>query len=139
MRISKLSYKDRDWEIKDLELDKVCLLVGKNSTGKSKTLSAIDYLGKIITQKIGFYKETEWNVTFQENDGEIKYKFHTGNKLVIHSTRDVKKYPFLEDIAFWAEHSYGFKFSSINPERPVNQEEFNLLTSVGKYPRYTSH
>ncbi|HWK02286.1 MAG TPA: ATP-binding protein [Puia sp.] len=180
MRLTKLSYKDKDWELRDLGFDKVCLLVGKNSTGKSKTLSTIDYLGKLITQKIGFYKETEWNVTYQENNDELNYKFRIGhsnsewvveyeeialnketflqrtgpetatiynslsrqkesinppaNKLVIHATRDVKKYPFLEDIAIWAENSFGFKFGSISPDRPINQEEFNLLTVVEEIP-----
>ncbi len=180
MKISRLSYKDRDWEIKDLQFDRVCLLVGKNSTGKSKTLSTIDYLGKIITQKIGFYKQTAWNITFRENGQEINYVFEVrlletewvieyeaitvnnetrlqrtgpetadiynsvinqfeqinppGNKLVIHTTRDIRKYPFLEEIAIWAENSFGFKFSSISPERPINQEEFNLLTVVEEIP-----
>lgn len=35
------------------------------------------------------------------------------NKLVIHIHRDIKKYPFLEDIAVWAEQAYSFKFASI--------------------------
>src|SRR5579872_1782429 len=78
MRLIRLSYKDPTWEIKNLEFDKVCLLVGKNSTGKYKTLFTIDYLGKIITQKIGFYKATEWDITFQENDDQINYKFRVG-------------------------------------------------------------
>jgi len=180
MKLTKLSYKDSDWEIKKLEFDKVCLLVGKNSTGKSKTLFAIDYLGKLITQKTGFYKATEWDITFQEEGDEINYKFRTAypngewaveyeeivinertllhrtgpetatinnllshqkdsiyppaNKLVIHTIRDVKKYPFLEDIAIWAENSFGFKFGSIGPDRPYNQQEYNLLTVVEEIP-----
>lgn len=180
MKISKLSYKDSDWEINNLEFDGVSLLVGKNSTGKSKTLSTIDYLGKIIVQKIGFHKQTSWNITFQESGLEINYVFEirslknewvvdyeaitvnkeirlqrTGpetadiynlliarheqvnppaNKLVIQTNRDVRKYPFLEDIAIWAENSFGFKFSSISPERPIKEEEFNLLTAVEAIP-----
>ena len=176
MILIKLSYKDPDWEIKNLEFDKVCLLVGKNSTGKSKTLFTIDYLGKLINQKIDFHKRTSWDITFQDADNLITYKFSTSyidnyiavdheqiqfnketvllredseiaeisnflskgkekiyppaNKLVIHTNRDVKKYPFLEDIAIWAENSFGFKFGSIGPDRAYNQQEYNLLTAV---------
>src|SRR5690242_21058204 len=39
------------------------------------------------------------------------------NKLIVHTTRDVKKYPYLEEIAIWAERSFGFKFGTIGPDR----------------------
>ena len=52
MKLIKLSYKDDEWELRDIEFEDVSLIVGINSTGKSKTLSRIDLLGRILMQKI---------------------------------------------------------------------------------------
>ncbi|SFE92140.1 AAA domain-containing protein, putative AbiEii toxin, Type IV TA system [Chitinophaga sp. CF118] len=180
MKLTELSYKTANWEIKNLEFDNVSLIVGKNSTGKSKTLRAIDLLGKILTQRVGLVEESTWNVTFSSDKyGTINYQFIVetsngesfvsfeqmavddkvyvhrklqqaslqnvldnigntiyppSNKLTIHITRDIKKYPYLEEIIIWAERSYGFKFGSIGPEVPYNQQEYNLLTAVDEIP-----
>jgi AAA15 family ATPase/GTPase len=179
MRLTELSYKTTDWEIKNLEFDNVSLIVGKNSTGKSKTLGVVDLLGKIITQKVSLLGRGAWNVTFlSEKFGVINYKFETGStigdpqvkyeritiggkiylqrnserttlfseldktlqeiyppegKLTIHTTRDIRKYPYLEEIINWAEHSYGFKFGVIGPEFPHNLD-YNLLNVIDDIP-----
>lgn len=56
------------------------------------------------------------------------------NKLVIHTNRDTKKYPFLEKIAIWAEHSFGFKFSNIAPQYHLGGLDFDFLTPVENIP-----
>lgn len=55
-------------------------------------------------------------------------------KLIIHTNRDVKKYPYLEDLSNWAEQSYGFKFGNISPYSFLNQKEYDLLTAVEDIP-----
>lgn len=180
MRLIEFSYRDADWEIRNLEFGMVSLIVGKNSTGKSKTLSSIDLLGKIITQKVNLPVETDWDISFITDDSVIfNYKFRTGiqqddivvlyeqitrneetvllrntpekatiknilskeelinpptNKLIVHTTRDVKKYPYLEEIAIWAERSFGFKFGTIGPDKGFSKQEYNLLTTVEEIP-----
>lgn len=174
---------DSNWELKNLQFGVVNLIVGRNSTGKTRTLQTIDLLVKMITQKRNLNWGGHWDITF-ENDkkDEIHYQFSTSfqkqgvtfekmhlnqflvlarnrkhhgeqakiknylnkddfefvyppdNKLVIHSNRDVKKYPFLEDIANWAEQSYGFKFGNISPYSLLNQQEYDLLTAVEDIP-----
>ncbi|MGB1204981.1 MAG: ATP-binding protein [Chitinophagales bacterium] len=53
------------------------------------------------------------------------------NKLILHIRRDVKEYPFLEDIISWAEHSYGFKFAHITPSASfLAEKKYSLLTNV---------
>lgn len=183
MKIKSLSYIDSNWELKNLQLGNVNLIVGKNSTGKSRTLQTIDLLVKMITQKRDLNWGGQWDITFENHKREeINYKFSTSvkhqgvtfekmfvdsdlvlarnrqnygdkakiknsinkgifdfiyppdNKLIIHTNRDIKKYPFLEDIANWAEQSYGFKFGNISPYSLLNQQEYDLLTAVEDIP-----
>lgn len=183
MKIKELSYIDTNWELNNLQLGNVNLIVGKNSTGKTRILQTIDLLVKMITQKRNLNWGGQWDVKFEKFKGEeIHYQFSTSyqkqgvtfekiflngnlvltrnrkhygeqakiknflnknlfefvyppnNKLVIHSNRDIKKYPFLEDIANWAEQSYGFKFGNISPYSLLNQQEYDLLTAVEDIP-----
>ena len=78
MKIIKLSYTDTNWEIKNLEFDNANLLVGKNSTGKSRTLSTIDLLYKMLTQKRDLNWGGKWEIVFQTtNNDTIEYSFAT--------------------------------------------------------------
>ncbi len=172
---------DSNWELSNFQLGTVNLIVGKNSTGKTKTMQTIDLLVKMITQKRNLNWGGRWEIVF-ENDKkeEIRYQFSTSfqnpgvtfekmfldgklmlsrdrsqkeptkirnivnnrfdyinppdEKLIIHTNRDVKKYPYLEDIANWAEQSYGFKFGNISPYSRLNQQEYDLLTAVEDIP-----
>jgi predicted ATPase len=183
MKIKELSYIDPNWELKNLQLGVVNLIVGKNSTGKTRTLQTIDLLVKMITQKRNLNWGGQWDIKFENHKNEeIQYQFSTSyqkqgvtfekmflngnmilsrdrkdlkgqariknflnkgsfdivyppeNKLIIHTNRDIKKYPFLEDIANWAEQSYGFKFGNISPYSLLNQQEYDLLTAVEDIP-----
>lgn len=183
MKIKELSYIDTNWELRNLQLGVVNLIVGKNSTGKSRTLQTIDLLVKMITQKRDLNWGGQWDIKFENHKNEeIQYQFSTSyqkqgvtfekmflngdlvltrdrrdlkgkakiknnlnrglfdviyppeNKLIIHTNRDIKKYPFLEDIANWAEQSYGFKFGNISPYSLLNQQEYDLLTAVEDIP-----
>ncbi len=187
MRLKSISYQDTNWELEGLELGNVNLLVGKNATGKSRTLSTIDLLVKMITQKRDLNWASNWNIVFQqENQKEISYEFKISllrqgatsekirsvtserikadgievlkrsasdkatvwsaisgeiehispppNKLVLHIRRDVREHPFLEEIATWAENSYGFKFGNISPLAQLNQQEYDLLMAVEHIP-----
>lgn len=181
MKLNSFSYNNKDWELKDLEFDAVSLIVGKNATGKSRTLGAIDLFCKIITQKVGLPANTDWKVSFTKDDGEIiNYQFSTStdsdnvivtqekitignteylardnsgsailynilenqslkvyppaNKLVIHVNRDVKRHPYMEDFAQWAESSFGFKFASISPNVPFDEQKYDLMTAIDEIP-----
>ncbi|MEM9884940.1 MAG: ATP-binding protein [Bacteroidota bacterium] len=183
MKIKQLTYKDPNWELENLQLGKVNLIVGKNSTGKTRTLQTIDLLVKMITQKRDLNWGGQWDILFENHKNEdIKYEFSTSyrkrgvtfekmtlnndlvlsrerqynngrakiknhsdygkfdhvyppdNKLVLHTNRDIRAYPFLEDIADWAEQSYGFKFGNISPYSLLNQQEYDLLTTVEDIP-----
>ncbi len=57
------------------------------------------------------------------------------NKLTLHTNRDVKKYPYLEEIAAWADQSFGFKFGNISPYTRLAHQEYDLLTAVEDVPQ----
>ncbi len=177
-KLKNISYLDTKWELENLVLGEANLIVGKNASGKSRTLSTIDLLVKMITQRRSLNWGGKWSIKF-ENDRqqEIQYDFKTSsikegvtdesikvdgklvlkrtqydeatiisdagvketvyppfNKLVLHNHRDVRNYPFLEDIASWAENSYGFKFGNISPFTRTYLQEYDLLTSVDDIP-----
>jgi predicted ATPase len=181
MKLVKLSYTDPNWQLSDLELGELNLIVAKNSTGKSRTLATIDLLIKMVTQKRTLNWGGRWEIGFINNQGQnILFEFATrfrgegivtaekisingqqvlfrhnqtqsvtlhnfltnkvdtiyppDNKLTLHVNRDIRKYPYLEDIVNWAEQSYGFKFGNISPYAKLNEQEYDLLTAVEDIP-----
>lgn len=181
MKLVKISYKDTNWELQDLELGTLNLVLGRNGTGKTRTLQTIDLLVKMLTQRRNMNWGGEWDIEFLNQKGQaIRYQFSTSskklgvsfekmmvdgkvvidrkrnvekawianqmeggrmegiyppdNKLILHTHRDVKKYPYLEDIAAWAESSFGFKFGNISPYARLNSQEYELLTAVEDIP-----
>lgn len=176
MRLTKLSYKTDGWELENIEFENVSLIVGKNSTGKSKTIAAIDLLVKILTQKINLtHYSQEWFIEFINTNGDrIRYSFKTyqnensvseeslyindlpillrdtsdkalfknaktkefeeifppESKLALHTSRDIHKFPYFEDIISWAEQSYGFRFGNVSPLNSFGKDDYNLLTPI---------
>jgi hypothetical protein len=181
MKLKNLSYIDPYWELSNLELNNLNLIVAKNATGKSKTLLTIDLLVKMITQKKNLNWGSKWNIDFlNQKNQKITFEFATKyeedgivtaekisidgvqvlfrhykkgevvlknfitqkndliyppkDKLTLHTNRDVRKYPYLEDISIWAEQCYGFKFGNISPYTKLNEQEYDLPTAVEDIP-----
>lgn len=181
MKLINLSYIDPYWELSDLQLNNLNLIVAKNATGKSRTLLTLDLLIKMITQKKTLNWGSRWSIDFiNHQDQKVAFEFATkyqdggivtaekisidgiqvlfrhhqkgevalknfvtqkndtiyppNNKLTLHVNRDVRKYPYLEDISNWAENCYGFKFGNISPYSKLNEQEYDLLTAVEDIP-----
>ncbi|NCX95819.1 MAG: ATP-binding protein [Chitinophagia bacterium] len=178
MVLTKLSYSSNRRELKDIELEKLNLIVGKNATGKSTILAIIDALAEFITQKRKIEVATSWDLEFTNNANQnVRYKFNTTlngdtkdfgvsslvpyeqifvnneevvkrtnageaqiknnntkgfevinppeDNLILHSVRDVNKYPYLEDLVRWAKNAYLFQFSNI-----TNKEQNPLQNNI---------
>jgi recombinational DNA repair ATPase RecF len=54
------------WELKDLTLERINLLVGKNATGKTRTLRIIDTLSHLITDK-GSTNPANYDIVFMDD------------------------------------------------------------------------
>lgn len=180
MKLLELSYKQPDWEIKNLQLQDLNLVVGKNSVGKSRTLGAIDLLHRMITQKGLFVYGIDCKIKYKKaNNDIVEYEFTTESRssltkksavsyeriiinhevvlkrdnsntalikslllnkweefnppndaLVIHTRRDVKAYPYLEDIIHWGENAFGFRFGNLSNDRFYEEQGNDLLTSI---------
>ena len=71
MRIKSFSYKEDSWEINNLNLGPINLLVGQNGTGKSRTLAKIDRFVKILTRQQKKFETEEWDIEFLTNDNQV--------------------------------------------------------------------
>src|SRR5687768_4322385 len=84
MRLKSVSYKRIRWQVKDLEFESVCLIVGRNATGKTRVLVAIDLLAKIINQKRP--PTGQWTVSFILSGGQhFEYSF------AVHSRSNLRR------------------------------------------------
>jgi AAA15 family ATPase/GTPase len=78
MRITSFSYKEDSWEINNLNLGPINLLVGQNGTGKSRTLAKIDRFVKILTRQEKKFETEEWDIEFLTNDNQVlRYELKT--------------------------------------------------------------
>ena len=78
MKLKKLSYQDFNWELKDLQLGMANLIVGKNATGKSRSLQVIDLLLKTIRGERKLNWAAAWKLEFENCKKQIvQYNFET--------------------------------------------------------------
>lgn len=104
MRIRSISYslkgsnRYNDYDISTVNLVDKNLIVGKNSTGKSRLVQLISSIAKMIAQKTSFLYGGQFELSFEENDyiylyslwiekGEVKIeKLQKGGLLIIDRT-----------------------------------------------------
>ncbi|MFN0037281.1 MAG: ATP-binding protein [Saprospiraceae bacterium] len=78
MKLKKITYRDFNWELQSLELGDANLLVGKNATGKSRTLQVIDHLLKLLNGQNNLNWAAQWSLEFLNHKEEtVKYDFET--------------------------------------------------------------
>ena len=89
MRLMSLNFaqcKDtpREWEIKDVKLEPLNLLVGSNASGKSRTLNVINGLAKLLAgeAKITF-PSGAWNVVFDNSGSQLIYVLQINDSKVV--------------------------------------------------------
>ena len=88
MKLYKLDYKQHfgsskvnPWEIKDLILGDLNLIVGKNAVGKSKTINVINNTALLITEKIPL-KDGAWFMEFMNEEEKFIYELELENGIV---------------------------------------------------------
>lgn len=80
MRLSSVNYSEfagrpEEWNLEPLQLGLVNLIVGKNSSGKTRALNIVAVLGSILSGKQDtLYNSGTWDATFAE-DGELKTRY----------------------------------------------------------------
>ncbi|MEE3719385.1 hypothetical protein V2H45_21825 [Tumidithrix elongata RA019] len=90
MRLKSVSYSEflnepKEWSISDFTLEPINLVVGKNATGKTRTLNVLSGLGNLLSgrQKPGALTCGNYDVTFEHNDRILKYILQISDHKVI--------------------------------------------------------
>jgi len=93
MKLTKLHFSEfkgssREWILDDFNLGHINLLVGQNSSGKSRTLAVIIGLSRIILEPKMAYENGTYNATFTSDEHIYEYKLTIFNyQIVIESLR----------------------------------------------------
>ena len=87
MFINLLNFKEIDnnnneWSINDFSFGKINLIVGKNSTGKSRTLNVISALGGLVAGEKKIPYNGKFNVYFKNYAKKIQYFLEYKNSIV---------------------------------------------------------
>lgn len=149
MILSEFTYRESSgWCVEKLRLSHQNLIVGLNSVGKSRTISAIGHVASFIKGDVDAQGDVSCSLLL-ENGNRLEYSFDVvggqvlaeelkkdgnllihrdfslakmydddtvsppGSKLLIQVRRDTKRYPEIEEIIQWAEHTSLFVFSNI--------------------------
>ena len=150
MILTEFSYKEASgWSLQELSLNHQNLIVGLNSVGKSRTVSALGQVARFIRGEADASMDDVECSLLLENGNRLEYSFEIKNgeiqaeilrkdgqqlimrerfyatmyndeqvsppagKLLIQVRRDTQRYPEIEEIIKWAEHTSMFVFSNI--------------------------
>ncbi len=90
MRLQSIKYEefeggDQEWILEGLTLGSINLLVGKNATGKSRTLRVIVGLAQLLCglRSPAHFSTGKYEVCFQNGKDDLKYQFHFKDKEVL--------------------------------------------------------
>lgn len=113
MKLLKLNYNqfkgtDREWLLKDCSFDKFNLVVGKNSTGKSKTVNVIYNLAQGIAGRMNYLHQSEYEFIFETEGEQITYSVVKSSKAIESEIYKINGREFLKRKAdgtgeIWAE------------------------------------
>jgi hypothetical protein len=70
MQLTEFSFRGDSWELKNLEFGEASLIVGKNATGKSRTLKQLTNFFRMIRQAPQLLPEGEFSARFSKNEQE---------------------------------------------------------------------
>lgn len=86
---SKLKGRPLEWSVEGLELGHVNLLVGKNSTGKSRVLNIIGHLAKQFQNEKRLANECTYKVVFESSGVQYIYDLCVERGKVVHERVEV--------------------------------------------------
>lgn len=99
MQIKSLSYsqhegKAEEWYVEKFSLGKINLIVGKNATGKTRTLNVIGGVAKLLSgERKELFSSGNWDLVFEDNGNEIHYSLKIDDFKVV-----FEKLTFGEDV-----------------------------------------
>lgn len=121
MHLLSLKYSEhlgesQEWSISGLSLTSKNLIVGKNASGKSRTLNIIYGLARSIAGLQGATKSGKYEVIFSDNMKEYKYTVDSKNEEVVYEQLIIDNKVFLDRKAGGKGEIIAEK---INPDSPI--------------------
>jgi predicted ATP-dependent endonuclease of OLD family len=103
VRLKKISYEQylgdsvhNHWKIDGVFFGKKNLIVGENSSGKSRLLNVIHNLAGSISQRDQKIYDGNWNLIFETNRGDFEYSLHVDKGEVLSESIDLDGKSLLE-------------------------------------------
>lgn len=84
IQYSEFAGQEQEWILDGIDFDQINLLVGKNATGKTRTLNLIGGLAALLCgERTPALLSGEYGVTFLNEDKVLKYSLRMDNKEVV--------------------------------------------------------
>jgi len=102
MKLKTLNYAQyeghpKQWRLTGLSLGEVALIVGKNASGKSRTLSVVNSLAKMLSSAAKtMFVTGNYEVVFDDEGHSLEYKLHYEKSKVISESFVIDTMPRLE-------------------------------------------
>lgn len=135
MRLVELSYKDKDWELRNLKLGEVNLIVGKNGVGKSRSLVTTTFLGQLTEKNNNITQSFSLFVKFQDGQNDIfEYSIKMENKQVL-----LEELKYNNNLVVERDQTNSKIQSILTSEfntvyLPTNELSFNVHRDTANYP-----
>lgn len=159
MQLIEIHYKDENWELKDFFLQETNLIVGKNASGKSRTLQLISDLAQCILKNkpyLGTNVEL-FNVSWKDKDGgiwtheiqRVEFIFESFKMVWRYNSEEISsissssfdglnmnnlshRFPSISKIYTWAQNIAAFKFANILPQNNLTNLNTDKLTTISE-------
>ena len=88
MKLSAISYSEhagdpREWKLDRLVLGDINLLVGKNATGKTRTLNIVNGLSNLLSGQRRELTQGDWKTEFFHDNSGFHYKLKIKDLAVV--------------------------------------------------------
>lgn len=95
MILTKIDYfenkgQENFWEIKDVNLDWLNLIIGQNATGKTRLVNRISGFARMLSKKIPRLLTGNWELQFKDQKTNKKYKYHLNNSNGVVNLEEIK-------------------------------------------------
>lgn len=82
-KYSEYENQSKKWEVKNLEVEEINLIVGKNATGKTRTINILSNLAKLLSAEKKFdFEDGKYDVVFSDKKSRYQYVLEYHDKKI---------------------------------------------------------
>lgn len=136
MKLIVFKYSEPGWNLNFTQFAEQILLVGKNASGKSKTIKALAKVGAIISQRISISEKEVMNVVlgFDMGEGGLVYTFSLSKGHVVNEELSYTDFKTNDEFKIISRQQSECLLlnETINP--PINKLVVNVRRDTQMYP-----